>query len=413
MHKTRPNPCSDISSSHLDILKEIAKMQMGQGLDYNSKIMDEARKKAVKRFEEAQRRKKNAKEDLNEVEANRMQKAIEEMIQGNNLEEVMQNLSNDGEHSRLTSEIETLEHEPQQLVRKDFDDVLSQFHKKGITDSTKPKITLTSKGARLLGHGYLNRILQKLSRQGIGPHKIDDIGHGPWHASTIRPYEVGDPYARISFELSILATLERGVQLGDFNIGDFRVWEAIHSTEIQFGIIVDQSASMARSGKLEAAVQTGLALSELMRTQFPEDTLHLYAFSEKVRKVRPWEITSQAVPAGYTDITAALKRFRREVASKTGNKQAHLITDSAPNYENGEYVGFLPASKGLIEEAKRYRIAGIVLNIIMLDETQKFRDMAKEIARQNLGRVFFMKPGELGEAVVEDYLIAKKDFIKL
>jgi uncharacterized protein with von Willebrand factor type A (vWA) domain len=76
-------------------------------------------------------------------------------------------------------------------------------------------------------------------------------------------------------------------------------------------------------------------------------------------------------------------------------------------------VGFLQASKGLIEEAKRYRAAGIVLNIIMLDETQKFRDIAKEIARQNIGRVFFMKPGELGEAVVEDYLIAKKDFIKL
>jgi len=397
MQKTRPNPCSDLSSKHLDILNEIAKMQMGHGLDYNSKIMDEARKKAVKRFEEAQRRKKNAKEDLDEIEADRMQKAINEMLQGKNLDE----------------EIEELESEPQQLTKKDFDDVLSQFNKKGITDATKPKITLTSKGARLLGHGYLSRILQKLSRQGIGPHKIDDIGHGPWHASTIRPYEVGDTYERISFELSILATLERGAQPGEFNIGDFRVWEAIHSTEIQFGILVDQSASMARSGKLEAAVQTGLALSELMKTQFPEDTLHLYAFSEKVKKVRPWELTSQAVPAGYTDITSALQRYRREVASKTGNKQAHLITDSAPNFEDGEYVGFLPASKGLIEEAKRYRSAGIVLNIIMLDETQKFRDMAKEIARQNLGRVFFMKPGELGEAVVEDYLIAKKDFIKL
>ena len=63
----RRNPCSDLSDDRLEILREIAKMQMGQGLDYNSKIMDEARKKAVKRFEEAQRRKKNAKEDLNEV----------------------------------------------------------------------------------------------------------------------------------------------------------------------------------------------------------------------------------------------------------------------------------------------------------------------------------------------------------
>jgi uncharacterized protein with von Willebrand factor type A (vWA) domain len=38
--------------------------------------------------------------------------------------------------------------------------------------------------------------------------------------------------------------------------------------------------------------------------------------------------------------------------------------------------------------------------------------MAKAIARQNLGRVFFTRPGELGEALVEDYLQTKRERIR-
>ena len=368
--------------------------------------------KAEQRFDESQMEKQRAQERLEEHEAGQMQKTMDELLDGASLEELLRALGDDHERARLSSEIELLEREPQQLTKEDFDEVISRFNEKGLTVSTKPKITLTSKGARLLGYGYLSRILQKLSRQGVGPDTIEDVGHGPWHASTIRSYEAGDPYERISFEHSILATLERGVSPRELELRDFRVYEAIHSTEVQFGILVDQSASMARGGKMEAALETALALSELMRSQFPEDKLHIYAFSEEVRKVRPWELPSSPVQPGYTDISAALKQYRREVAFMSGNKQAHLITDSAPNFENGEYTGFTIASKGLVEEAKRFKAAGIVLNIVMLDEERKFRDMAKEIAQQNLGRVFFMRPGQLGEALVEDYLLSKKEVIK-
>lgn len=409
---TEPTFCSDLSSTQLDLLKEIARMQMGHGLDYDSKIMDQARKKAEKRFEESQMEKRRAQEQLEEHEAGQMQKAVDDMLDGASLEELLRSLGDDHERARLSSEIDLLNQEPQQLIKDDFEKVISRFNEKGLTDATKPKVTLTSKGARLLGHGYLSRILQKLSRQGVGPHTIEDVGHGPWQTSTIRPYQAGDPYERISFEHSILATLERGSTPRELELRDFRVYEAIHSTEVQFGILVDQSASMARGGKMEAAVETALALAELMRSEFPEDKLHIYAFSEEVQKVRPWELPSTPVQPGYTDIRAALRQYRREVAFMSGNKQAHLITDSAPNFEDGEYTGFIRASRGLVEEAKRFKAAGIVLNIVMLDEERKFRDVAKEIAQQNLGRVFFMRPGELGEAVVEDYLLSKKETIR-
>ena len=56
----RGNPCSDLASDQLDMLREIAKMQMGRGLDYDSKIMDKARDRAQKRFREAQERREAA-----------------------------------------------------------------------------------------------------------------------------------------------------------------------------------------------------------------------------------------------------------------------------------------------------------------------------------------------------------------
>jgi uncharacterized protein with von Willebrand factor type A (vWA) domain len=400
MQTLRRSPCSDLTNEQLEMLKEVAKMQMGHGLDYDSKIMDKARKRAEKRFRESRRRKEITESELEELEGRQMQEALDKLLGGGGSpEDILEALESDEEGKNLREQLEELTREPQGMTREDFDDVLSEFDRKGLTHPKRPRIALTSKGAQLLGEGFLNRILQRLSRHGVGPHKIQDIGHGPWIASTIRPYEVGDPYERISIEKSLLASLERGGRFGDLRLEDFRTYEAIHSTEVQFGILVDQSASMNR-------------LSRLMRSQFPEDRLRVIAFSEEVREVEPWELPDLVVPIGYTDIRAALRSFRRAVAHESGNKQAHLITDSAPNFEDGEYVSFDQAFPHLLDEARRYRAVGIVLNIVMLDDDPRLREMAKEVAKQNLGRVFFTRPGELGEAVVEDYLTSKREILR-
>jgi uncharacterized protein with von Willebrand factor type A (vWA) domain len=409
----RRNPCSDLSDDRLDILREIAKMQMGHGLDYDSKIMDRARSRSVERFRRSQERKEETEFMLKELSAEQMREAVEKLLNSQgSLKEILEEMSHQEERLRLESEVAELNRESQGVIKNDFDDVFSEFWQKGLTDARKPKLTLTSKGAQLLGKGFLSRILQRLARHGVGPHRIEEVGHGAMLASTIRPFETGDPYERISIEGSLLTTLERGGRLGDFHVDDFRVYEAVHSTEVVFGVIVDQSASMNRGGKLEAAVETGLALSELMRSQFPEDRLRILVFSEKVQEVVPWELPELVIPMGYTDIRGALRKFRLAVAHEAGNKQAHLITDSAPNFEDGEYIGFDRALSGVVEEAQRYRAAGIVLNIVMLDEDDKLREMAKAIARQNLGRVFFVRPGQLGDALVEDYLMSKKEFLR-
>ena len=83
MQTTRRNPCSDLTDENLEILREIARMQMGQGLNYDSKIMDRARQRAHRRFEKAQKRRGEAEDELEELEAERMHEALEKLMSRN------------------------------------------------------------------------------------------------------------------------------------------------------------------------------------------------------------------------------------------------------------------------------------------------------------------------------------------
>ncbi len=391
------NPCSDIDQSILDVLRDAAKMQMGQGLDYDSTFMEKAREKAEERYEEAQKERQQIKAKLEE--------AKEGSLDGDSDFEFA---DIDGLEGRL----EELDDEQKGVSKKDFDAVIEDLQEQGLLDPDSERPRLTSKGAKVMGQGLLSRILMALERKGLGPHKIEELGEGSWTGSTTRPYQPGDPYHRINIERTLLATAERGVSLRDFRAEDFYVHEPRHSTELHFGVLVDQSASMKKKGKLEAANETALALSELMRLRFPEDRLRVFTFSEDVREVQPWMITGATVEMNFTDIRAALRTYRQRIAYLPGNKQVHLITDSAPNFLDGEFVGYNPAMKAVLEEARLYRQHGIVLNIIMLDDEEEFRELAKGLAKENLGRVAFVDPNNLGEALVEDYIVSKREMLK-
>lgn len=408
-----PNPCSDIADDTLDLLRDAAKMQMGKGLDQNSKMMERVREKAEERLKANQQKKEELKEQLEQLKAQMMMKAVQKLLEGGSEEEALSEIEMTGEMEGLSEQIEELDSDPGTISEEDFDEALSDLERRGLLDGRGKGVVLTSKGAQLLGRGFLNKILANLARKGLGAHRVEDIGHGPWLAATYRPYEPGDPYDRINIERSLMAAIERGGGFSEMKTSDFRIHESRHATEVHFGVLVDQSASMKKKGKMEAAVETALALSELMRLEFPEDRLRVYAFSEEARMVEPYELPGVAVPQQFTDIRRPLRAFRLAVAMEPGNKQAHLITDSAPNFIDGEFVGFKRAMEAVIEEVQLYRLHDILLNVVMLDDDPELREMAKRIAQVNNGRVFFADPGNLGEALVEDYLWSKKEILSL
>jgi uncharacterized protein with von Willebrand factor type A (vWA) domain len=407
-----PNPCSDIRDSTLELLKDAVKMQMGKGLDQDSEMMERVKKKAEDRIQASQRSREKLEQQLEQLKAQMMMKAVERLLEGSE-DEAFPEMEINSEIEGLKERIEQLDVEPHAVSKEDFDEALRDLEKRGLLSGKSRGVVLTSKGAQLLGRGFLTRILMNLARSGLGAHSVEDIGHGPWSASTYRLYEPGDPYDRINIELSLMAAIERGSGFNDMKISDFRIHESRHATEVHFGVLVDQSASMKKKGKMEAAVETALALSELMRIEFPEDKLQVYAFSEETKRVEPYELPGMTVPQQFTDIRRPLRAFRIAVAMEPGNKQVNLITDSAPNFLDGEFVGFKKAMEAVIEEVRIYRFHDILLNIVMLDDDPELREMATRIAQVNNGRVFFANPDSLSEALVEDYLLSKKEALIL
>jgi len=185
-----------------------------------------------------------------------------------------------------------------------------------------------------------------------------------------------------------------------------QIYDEMHENKMCAGLIIDESGSM-QGDKINAAIVTALALAELIRRE-PKDLLKVYLFSSEVREIPYCDIVNASHCGQTTDIRAALRAFRKRVLNKKGDKQAYLITDAEANTEDGRFVGFREATLGVVREVLHYRQAGITLNIIMLDQSPRLKEVASILAKRNLGRVIFTSPPRLGEVVIEDYLASKK-----
>lgn len=297
---------------------------------------------------------------------------------------------------------------PKDITEEDVRRALEEYELSGLIDIQKGKVIVTSKGVKKLAASALERILKNLSRNSAGSRQVEKLDELGMEISLYaRRYEVGDDYASVDFERTALNALKKRGRL-EFEPEDFEVYEQIDQSKLCFAIIIDESGSMRDSHKLEAAMETALALSKLIMRE-PENSLKVFVFAEEVKQIQPWAIINEVISGGNTDIKAALAAFRRASRHEYGDKQAFLITDTEPNSEDGQYLSFVKVVPGLIEEASRYRQEKIGLNIIMLDEVPELKSLASILAKRNLGRVFFTCPSRLGEVLVEDYLTGRRE----
>jgi len=293
------------------------------------------------------------------------------------------------------------------ITEEDVMKALEEYESSGLIEIQGGKVVVTSRGVNKLADDALRRILESLRQKNSGSNTIEKEGFGTKLSIHTRRYEVGDDYASVDIVQTALNALNR---CGSFKFEpeDFEVHEEINESRLCAAILIDESGSMRDANKLEAAMETALALSRLILRE-PENTLKVFTFSDKVREIKPWAIVNEIISGGDTDIKAALASFRRISRHEYGDKQAYLITDTEPNNEDGIHISFEKAANGIIEEAARYRAENIGLNIIMLDDGPELKSLASTIAKKNLGKVFFTSPETLGEVIVEDYLKGRRD----
>lgn len=289
------------------------------------------------------------------------------------------------------------------VEEKDVVNALDTFINAGLIEMLAGRYRLTPKGFRRLARHILKTVLENASPVLPGINPTGNEGFGMIEGFTVRRYEFGDAFSRIDIQATLLSALEKNHAVPvKFTEADIHIRETITASRMASGLMIDASGSMTGE-KLKAARDVCLALSELAE-RTGGDILKIYVFSSTVQEIPCWKILDHSFSGTITDIAAALKKFRMDTRSFHGDKQVYLITDMAPNTQDGKYVGFDRAVPGVLEEARRCSLKNITVNIIMMDERINTGDLACTLAKRNTGRVFFVKPGDLGRVVIQDYL---------
>ncbi|HEY3100786.1 MAG TPA: VWA domain-containing protein, partial [Methylomirabilota bacterium] len=204
----------------------------------------------------------------------------------------------------------------------------------GYLDGEDDDLKLTARAIRKIADKALRDIFARLKRDRFGGHQIDRRGAGGDQTDESKAYEFGDPFLVDLKETVMRALGRRGpgtpVRLVP---DDFAVIRTEQRTQAATVVMLDMSRSMLNNGYFLPAKKVALALSALIRSQFPRDALYIVGFSLYAR-----EFTTQQLPTLSwsewnmgTNMHAGFMLSRRLLARHAGgNRQILMVTDGEP-----------------------------------------------------------------------------------
>jgi Ca-activated chloride channel homolog len=275
---------------------------------------------------------------------------------------------------------------------------------------------LTGKGMDFLGYRVLRDLLGALGRSALGSHETTHLATGVEAESASRPYQFGD-----TMNLDIPATLRNAMAREGAAVPirlryeDLMVHQAEYRSSCATVLLLDISHSMILYGedRFTPAKKVALALSHLIRTQYPGDTLRVVVFGDRAEEVPVKSIGRARVGPYHTNTAEGLKLARRILrGQKQEMRQIVMITDGKPSavtmpdgkvYKNP--AGLDPfVLRETFREVTACRKSGIVINTFMLARDPalvRFVARMSDIAR---GRAYFTSTMTLGQQVMRDFL---------
>src|SRR2546422_877554 len=143
------------------------------------------------------------------------------------------------------------------------------------------QFNLTEKGIDFLGYKTLKHLLGSIGKSSFGAHETEHLATGIEAEAVSKPYEFGD-----TLNLDVNATLSHALEregLGvpiNLEYDDLMVHQAEYRSSSATVLMLDCSHSMILYGedRFTPAKKVALALTHLIRTQFPGDTLRVVLF---------------------------------------------------------------------------------------------------------------------------------------
>ena len=282
---------------------------------------------------------------------------------------------------------------------------------------------MTDKSIDFLGFRLLRRLLGSLGRSTFGRHETRHFSTGVEAYQSSKEYEFGD-----TLNLDISETLMRAVAregLGeslDLEYSDLMVRQNEYESSCATVLLLDTSHSMILYGedRFTPAKQVALALSHLIRTQYPGDSLRLVLFHDSAEEVPLKQLARVVVGPYHTNTREGLRLARRILmAEKKDMRQIIMITDGKPSamtMPNGRiYKSAFGLDPMILEETYKEvaicRRSGILINTFMLASDYYLVEFVKKVTEICRGKAYFTTGVNLGQYILMDYLRKKTQTI--
>ncbi|MSP78237.1 MAG: VWA domain-containing protein [Dehalococcoidia bacterium] len=288
----------------------------------------------------------------------------------------------------------------------------------GYITKVKNGYELTPKGIRKIGQKALQEIFLSIKRSQVGQHEARRDGTGTDVADGLKRYEFGDALA-LDLQRTLFNAMghSEGFPPIKLQVQDFEVRRVSEQPRMATVLLLDLSLSMAMRGNFIAAKKVALALDNLIRTQFPRDTLHVVGFSTYAREIKAERLAylnwDEFDP--YTNIQHGLGLAQKLLSRfSDGSKQIIMVSDGEPtaHMEGGQlFLQYPPSPRTIREtlrEVKQCTNRGITINTFMLDRSAHLMEFIDQMMRINRGRVFYTSPDTLGQYVLVDYLSSQR-----
>jgi Ca-activated chloride channel family protein len=281
------------------------------------------------------------------------------------------------------------------------------------------RFEITDKSLDFLGFKALRDLLGSLGKSSFGRHDTRDMATGIETSGASKVYEFGD-----TLNLDITATLSNAIQREGLELPlnieyrDLQVHQCEYQSSCATVLMLDCSHSMILYGedRFTPAKKVAMALSHLIRTQYPGDSLSLVLFHDSAEEVPLSQLARVKVGPYYTNTREGLRTAQRILdRQRKDMKQIVMITDGKPSaltledgriYKNAFGLDPLVVSQTL-EEVSKCKRAGVLINTFMLASDYGLVQFVQKVTEMCRGKAYFTTPYTLGQYLLMDYMSRK------
>jgi len=294
------------------------------------------------------------------------------------------------------------------------------------------RFEVTEKGLDFLGYKTLRSLLGSFGKSASGRHDTEHLSTGVEAAAVSKQYEFGDTI-NLDVNTTLLSAIQReGLKVPlNLEYGDLHVHQCDYQSSCATVVMLDCSHSMILYGedRFTPAKKVALAMSHLIRTQYPGDSLKVVLFHDSAEELPLGKLATTHVGPYHTNTAEGLRLSRRLLqAQRKEMKQIVMVTDGKPtacfigedgNGRHGMRVSRQHSGRRLyknsmggdpfvmaetFKEVQACRKAGIMINTFMLASDYYLVDFVKQMTAMTNGKAYFANPSNLSQFVLIDFL---------